>query len=373
MLNEPLVDLCAVPKMSQARLRNLLVRFKSPEAVFAAPESELTEVKGITQEIARGIRLYRRSPDTASRITRAREQDCHVTSFLDSDYPFNLRNVDHAPPVLFTLGRIEEQDKLALAIIGTRRADPYGMMVAQRFGRGLAEHGVTVVSGLARGIDTAAHIGALAGKGRTIAVLGCGVDVFYPPENRKLYDQIAASGAVVSEFSFGTQPEAFHFPVRNRVISGLSMAVLAVEARNSSGVLNTVRWALDQGREVLAVPGTITADTSLGTNDLIKDGARPVTRLEDLLEVLKVTPRQDGSQTKSGLTGRRAGQPEVSAADQEVLAQLSENPTHIDDLALKTGKPMSLLLSHLLDLEIRGIIRQLPGMTFVREYAGEGP
>jgi len=122
---------------------------------------------------------------------------------------------------------------------------------------------------------------------------------------------------------------------------------------------------------VLAVPGTITADTSLGTNDLIKDGARPVTRLEDLLEVLKVTPRQDGSQTKSGLTGRRAGQPEVSAADQEVLAQLSENPTHIDDLALKTGKPMSLLLSHLLDLEIRGIIRQLPGMTFVREYAGE--
>jgi DNA processing protein len=355
--------------MSQARLRNLLMRFKTAEEVFAAQVADMTEIKGITQEIAHGIRNYRRSPETSSRIQCAREQGSHVCSFLDPDYPANLRTVDHAPPVLFMRGRIEERDRLALAIIGTRRADPYGMMVAQRFGRGMAEHGVTVVSGLARGIDTAAHIGALAGKGRTIAVLGCGVDVFYPPENRKLYDQIAESGAVVSEFSFGTKPEAFHFPVRNRVISGLSMAVLAVEARNSSGVLNTVRWALDQGREVLAVPGTITADTSLGTNDLIKDGARPVTRIEDLLEVLKVTPNKEGQKSTSGRREPRIDDRELSAPDRGLLTHLSENPTHIDDLAFKTGTLMPVLLSQLLDLEIRGVIRQLPGMMFVREYS----
>ena len=321
----------------------------------------MTGIRLIAPENARSIRHYRRTPDMAERMTRARELDCHVVSFLDPDYPANLKTVDHAPPVLFLRGRIEERDAVAMAIIGTRRADPYGMMVAQRFARGLAEHGVTVVSGLARGIDTAVHIGAMAGKGRTIAVLGCGLDVFYPPENRKLYDQIAESGAVVTEFNFGSQPEAFHFPVRNRVISGLSRAVLAVEARNSSGVLNTVRWALDQGREVLAVPGTITADASSGTNDLIKDGARPVTQLEDLLEVMKIEP----------LTGdRRPAAPDLhlSEEDGKLVAQLSDDPVHVDDLALKTGKPMTFLLSQLLDLEIRGAIQQLPGMMFVRKY-----
>jgi DNA processing protein len=303
------------------------------------------------------LRHYRRSDETKNRIKKADELDCGVFSFLDDGYPANLKTIDHAPPVLFVRGSVTEQDSIAMAVIGTRRATPYGMMVAQRFARGLAEHGITVVSGLARGIDTAAHIGALAAGGRTIAVLGCGVDVFYPPENRELYERIAASGAVISEFNLGTGPDAFHFPVRNRVISGMSRAVLAVEARNSSGVLNTVRWAADQGRDVLAVPGTIVADTSYGTNELIKDGARPVTKLEDLLDALDVKP---AARTR----------PEVPLTDTEkgLLGQLSTEPVHVDELAAQSGMPMAHLLSQLLDLEMKKQIRQLPGMMFVREY-----
>jgi DNA processing protein len=352
-----IIDLCSIPKMTQARLRNLLAHYHEPSKVLAAPEKELAEVPGVTPELARSIHRYRRSPETEVRLQRAIELKCAVVTFLDPQYPAILKTIDHAPPVLFMRGTILEQDRTALAIIGTRRATPYGMMVAQRFARALAEHGVTIVSGLARGIDTAAHIGALAGQGRTIAVLGCGVDVHYPPENAKLYDQIAEHGAVVSEFTFGTQPEAFHFPVRNRIISGLSQAILAVEARNSSGVLNTVRWAADQGREVLAVPGSITAETSNGTNELIKDGARPVTCVDDLLAVLKVASRP-----------RPAPEIPLTDADQEVLQSLSETPVHIDDLAAQIKQPMPILLSRLLELEIKGLIRQMPGMMFVREY-----
>jgi len=354
-MREAYIDLCSIPKMTQVKLGNLLKRFQQPEAILAASDRELLEVSGVTQEVAHAIARYRRSQETAERIRRAEEIQCRIISFLDPDYPANLRTIDHAPPVLFMRGAITEPDQLAIAVIGTRRATPYGMMVAQRFARGLGEHGVTVVSGLARGIDTAAHIGAMAGGGRTIAVLGCGLDVFYPPENRRLYDQIAGQGAVVSEFNLGTEPQAYNFPARNRVISGLSRAVLAVECKNSSGVLNTVRWAADQGRDVLAVPGTITSETSLGTNQLIKDGARPATRLEDLLEVLNVQPR----------AGAKPEKP-LSESDKALLVHLSDVPVHIDALAEQARQPMPLLLSQLLDMEIRGIIRQLPGMVFVK-------
>jgi DNA processing protein len=354
-----LIDLCSVPRMTEAKVRNLLKAFGGPEAIFEQKGRELINIEGMTEEVAHAVSHYRRSAETEVRIRKAVELGCRVVTFLDADFPANLRSVDRAPPVLFMRGTVLEQDRLALAIIGTRRATPYGMMVAQRFARGLGEQGVTVVSGLARGIDTAAHIGAMAGGGRTIAVLGCGVDVFYPPENRKLYDQISEHGAVVSEFNLGTGPTAYNFPARNRVISGLSQGVLAVECRNSSGVLNTVRWAADQGRDVMAVPGAIVSETSLGTNQLIKDGARPVTQLEDLLEALNVAPR-----TKS--------KPEapLSEADRMLLAHLSENPVHIDALAEQAGQPMPLLLSQLLDMEIRGIIRQLPGMMFVANLQG---
>lgn len=341
--------------MSQAKLRNLLKVFSQPETIFEQKPRGLMTIEGMTQEIAHAIGRHQRSRETVERIKKAEELQCRAVTFLDADYPANLRTIDRAPPVLFIRGAILEPDQLALAIIGTRRATPYGMMVAQRFARGLGEQGITVVSGLARGIDTAAHIGAMAGGGRTVAVLGCGVDVFYPPENRKLYDQIAAHGAVISEFNLGTEPAAYNFPARNRVISGLSRAVLAVECRNSSGVLNTVRWAADQGRDVMAVPGTIVSETSLGTNQLIKDGARPVTVLEDLLEALNVQPRSKPRPEKP-----------LSDADRALLVHLSENPVHIDALAEHAQQPMPHLLSQLLDMEIRGVVRQLPGMMFVK-------
>ncbi|MEO0107791.1 MAG: DNA-processing protein DprA [candidate division WOR-3 bacterium] len=353
-----LIDLCSIPGMTQARLRNLLVQFRSPDAIFEASEADLRATKGIGPELARLISNYRRTSQTQARIARARELNCQAVTFLDSAYPANLREINNPPPVLFMRGTIQEQDRVAVAIIGTRRATPYGTMVAQRFARGLAEHNVTVVSGLARGIDTAAHCGALAGKGRTIAVLGCGVDVYYPPENRHYYDQIAEHGAVISEFNLGTGPDAFHFPIRNRIISGLARAVLAVEARDSSGVLNTVRWAADQGREVMAVPGVITAETSYGTNELIKDGARAVTSLDDLLDVLKISRRQvEIAQNQRAATEQ----------DQALLRQLSDDPVHIDDLAAKTGQSVPQLLGRLLELEMMGLVRQLPGMQFVLE------
>jgi DNA processing protein len=358
-MNPVLIDLCSIPGVTQARLRNLLVHYRDPEKIMAAPENELTQIKGIAPELARQIRHYRRDAATTEKIRRAEELKCDVVSFLDGNYPANLRTIDHAPPLLFVRGRIVEQDRLAVGVIGTRRATPYGMMVAQRFARALAAHGVTVVSGLARGIDTAAHIGAMAGKGRTIAVLGCGVDVHYPPENARYYDQIAENGAVVSEFGLGTQPEAFHFPVRNRIISGLSRAILAVEARDSSGVLNTVRWAADQGREVLAIPGSINSETSSGTNELIKDGAKPVTRVEDILEYLNIQP-----------SPQQPPVPALTEADQELLKYLSESPIHVDELALQAKQPMPVLVGRLLELEMKGVIRQLPGMMFVREFGG---
>lgn len=354
-----LIDLCSIPQMTQGRLRTLLVHFGSAGKVLSASRAELKAIKGIPPELAERIASYQRSQETEERIRQAESLNCQVISFLDPAYPANLRTIDQAPPVLFMRGRIIEADQQAIAIIGTRRATSYGIMVAQRFARGLAEQGITVVSGLARGIDTAAHIGALAGKGRTIAVLGCGVDVYYPPENRRLYDQIAEHGAVVSEFNFGTKPEAFHFPVRNRVISGLARAVLAVEARDSSGVLNTVRWAADQGREVLAVPGAIFAETSQGTNELIKDGARPVTSVADILELM-------------GISGGPApgNKPvELSAAEAEILKHLTEIPCHIDDLAYTLNCQVPELVGQLLELEIRGLVRQLPGMMFVRNHA----
>jgi len=213
-----------------------------------------------------------------------------------------------------------------------------------------------VVSGLARGIDTYAHRGALTAGGRTIAVLGCGVDVYYPPENRKLQDEIAGHGAVVSEFPLGAEPLAMNFPKRNRVVSGLSRAVVAVEAGEKSGVLNTVAWALDQGRDVYAVPGNVTAQQSVGTNRLLREGAKPVLCAEDVLSEL-------------GLKVKREERARVEVAEDErpVLDFLSSEPVHVDDICEGVGVPMAGLLSVLFQLEMKGLVRQLPGKLFVRE------
>jgi DNA processing protein len=343
--------------MTEAKIKNLLQTFSTPEIIFEVKINELTAVKGIDSEIASAIKNYNRSKETEEKYKTADRLGVKIISYLDLEYPKNLKTVSHSPPVLFIRGEIKDNDVKALAIIGTRHATSYGKMVAEKFAYELAQLGITIVSGLASGIDTAAHLGALKAKGRTIAVLGCGVDVFYPSENKKYYDEICQNGAVISEFNLGATPFPSNFLVRNRIISGLSLGVLAVEAPASSGVLNTVTWAADQGREVFAVPGAINQQTSVGTNRLIKDGAKPVTSVEDICQELQIA-------------FERKERKEVPVTDLEkkILDILSSEPLYPDQMIETLNEPIQVLLPQLLSLEIKGLVKQLPGNKYVKTF-----
>jgi DNA processing protein len=355
-VNVRFVDLYAVPRMNETRLKNLLARFETPEHIFAAGPRELVEVKGVDEELASAIKSYQRSAETGRRLEAAQALGMRTVCYSDADFPENLKQLAHMPPVLFVRGEILSGDRTAAAVVGTRLPSHYGRQVAEKLGRELAQHGVTVVSGLARGVDTFAHKGALEGGGRTLAVLGCGIDVHYPPENQKLYDAISAQGAVISEFSLGVEPLAMNFPKRNRVVSGLSQVVVAVEAGEKSGVLNTVAWAADQGRAVFAVPGNITSQQSLGINRLLKEGARPMLSVDDVLRELGVAKRAE-----------ERARVEVAAEEKPVMEFLTSEPLHVDEVCEGLGIPMAALLSVLMQLEIKGLVRQLPGKYFVKE------
>lgn len=351
------IDLFDIPRMTEAKLKNLLQKFPTPQAIFDAPVKELLLVKGIDNDSASAIKNYSRSKETEEKYKTAEQLGIKIISYLDADYPKNLKNISHSPPVLFIRGEIKNADEKALAIIGTRSPTPYGRMVAEKFASELAQIGITIISGLARGIDTAAHLGVLKAKGRTIGVLGCGLDVYYPPENRNLYNEIAENGAVVSEFNFGTTPFAMNFPKRNRIISGLSLGVLAVEAPADSGVLNTVTWAADQGREVFAVPGAINQKTSDGTNRLIKDGAKPVTSVEDICQELQIAFEQ-----------KEKKEMPVSDLEKKILDILSSEPLYLDQIGELLNYTPSDLLVQLLSLEIKGLVKQLPGSKYVKTF-----
>jgi DNA processing protein len=355
-VNELFVDLYAVPRMNETRLKNLLARFGSPERVLGAGTTELTDVPGVDRELADAVRSYKRGTETAELIQAATDAGVRTVCYTDTEFPANLKDLAHMPPVLFVRGEVRPEDRQAVAVVGTRMPSHYGRQVAEKLGRELAENGVTVVSGLARGVDTCAHRGALAAGGRTLAVLGCGLDVYYPPENRRLYDEIAGQGALLTEFPPGMGPLAMNFPKRNRVVSGLSRCVVAVEAGEKSGVLNTVAWAEDQGRAVFAVPGNITSEQSLGVNRLLAQGARPFLSVEGVLRELGVATRRE-----------ERARAEVEGDEKQVLEFLSAEPVHVDGICEGLGMPMASLLSVLLQLELKGLARQLPGKFFVRE------
>jgi DNA processing protein len=356
VFDERFLDLYAVPRMNETRLKRLLGQFGTPDRVLGAGREELLEVKGVDAELADAVLGYERTSETERQIQAARATGCQTLAFGAPDFPASLKELAHMPPVLFARGSLVEADRRAVAVVGTRQPTVYGRQMAERLGQELAASGVTVVSGLARGIDTFAHRGALAAGGRTVAVLGSGLDVCYPPENRRLRDEIAERGAVLSEFTFGTGPLAMNFPKRNRVVSGLGQAVVAVEAGEKSGVLNTVAWAQDQGRVVFAVPGNLTSPKSVGTDRLIRDGARPLLGVEDVL-------------TEIGVAVRRAERREIPVTDEEkpVLDFLTAEPKHIDEVCDGVGMPVSRLLSVLLQLELKGLVRQMPGKLFVKE------
>ena len=248
---------------------------------------------------------------------------------------------------------------MAIGVVGTRGATVYGKHIAESFSKTFAEAGVTVVSGMARGVDTAAHRGVLNAGGRTIAVLGCGVDRCYPPENKSLMEEITLNGAVISEFFIGTPPRPQNFPKRNRIISALSKAIVAIEAKERSGVMNTVSWAAQQNKDVYAIPGNIYSRTSTGTNRLIKEGAIPVTSAEEILELMGITHQKDDHrQPKVALT----------ESEQTVWDHLTCEPVYLDVLSEKMDQPTGSILNILLGLEIKGLVRQLPGMLFVKNY-----
>ena len=312
-----------------------------------------------------------------------------VLARADAEYPSRLSEVPDAPATLHVRGRLVDEDALAVAIVGSRRATPYGLEVTETLAADLAARGVTIVSGLARGIDSAAHRGALRVGGRTLAVLGSGIDVIYPPENRRLADEIAARGALLSQFSPGTPPLPQNFPTRNQVIAAMSLAVVVVEAAERSGSLITARLAAELGREVLAVPGRITAPESRGANRLIQDGAHVALGWEDVVAVLperwkacvtadeRTETARTGTAGGAAVAGRGAAEGEPSEYDKEVmlatrkiLALLGEDPIDIDHVIERSGLGAGRVSAALLNLELEGRVRQIEGKRFVRVGRG---
>lgn len=350
-----ILHLLSIDTLKTKDLHKLLEIFGSCKKVVNAP---LENLKGLVgKKFAVTIRSFSMSDTLRRKKDTLVENEVDVLPYYASDYPKWLTRIDHFPPILFIRGSIIPRDEHSVAVIGTRGATVYGKEIARNFAAEFALAGVTVVSGMARGIDTEAHRGALHNGGRTIAVLGCGVDICYPPENKKLMTEIAGSGAVISEFDLGTPPLAHNFPRRNRIVSGLAKAVVAIEAKEKSGVMNTVKWALEQSKDVLAVPGNIFAKTSSGTNRLIKDGAVPVTSPEEVLDYLGMKH-----------TRRERAVREITLDEKEsiIWEALSYEPVNLDALADKVNQPTRNILSVLLSLEIKGCVKQLPGMSFVK-------
>jgi DNA processing protein len=346
----------SVPLVGNVTFRRLLEHFSSPQRVMAAVEDELASVRGVSRAAASAIVSHEWRPFAEQECERVARCNARIVTFLAAEYPKILFEIPDPPPFLYVRGELPDVEP-AIAIVGSRRASTYGRQVTARLARELAGHGVTVVSGMARGIDTAAHRGALDGNGRSIGVLGCGIDVIYPPENSGLFAEMAEKGSLVSEFPMQTLPLAENFPRRNRIISGLCRGVLVVEALENSGSLITAQYALDQGREVFAVPGNITSAASRGTNRLIREGAKLVAETKDMLDELNC---------RTGVGGERLAPPrfELTPPEASIYALLAEGPLHIDDIIVKSALTVGDVSAILLRLELKGAIMQLPGKHF---------
>jgi len=338
------------------RLRALLDTFGSVERAWHASVQQLRGA-GLDSRSARNLVRARSELDLDREMERIVASGAHVLTWETPGYPRLLMQTNAPPPVLYVEGDLREDDAWAVAVVGTRRASTYGLEVTRRLSGALARNGITVVSGLARGIDGVAHVAAIEAGGRTIAVFGCGIDHIYPAEHRKLAAQIAVNGALVSDYPIGTRPEGRNFPPRNRIISGLSLGVLVTDAGKSSGALITAEFAAEQGRDVFAVPGSILAQGSIGTNRLIQDGAKLVTGVADILEELNLTMVAEQTRARQVLP-----EDETEAA---LLRQLSAEPTHVDEIRQKANLPISQVTSTLALMELKGMVRQVGGMKYV--------
>lgn len=348
-----------VPGIGPARLSTLLEHFGTLQAAWEADAYTLSEA-GLDRRSTESVVETRRELSLEKVLTELDRLDVQVLTWLDETYPRLLLEIDAPPPVLYVRGSLTEDDEWALAVVGTRGATRYGKEVTRTFAGELAAAGVTIVSGLALGIDRLAHEVALDAGGRTIAVLGSGVDRLYPARNRKLAVQAMDNGAVVSDYPLGTPPEASNFPPRNRIISGLSLGTLVVEAGKKSGALITSNFAVEHGREVFAVPGSIFNPKSVGTNRLIRDGAMPVLEPDDIVRALNLERAMPQRQARETLPETDN---EIEAA---VLEALSHEPTHIDQIGDETGLTAATISSTLAMMELKGLVRASGGMTYVR-------
>jgi len=351
-----------VKGIGAVRFQRLLERFGSGESAWHAAPVDLAGA-GLSRKMIERLVALRQKVDLPQLWDQIHAKDIKVLTWLDEAYPQRLKEIEQPPPVLYLRGDLSPEDTWSVAIVGTRRVTPYGRQVTEEIASFLAANGVTVVSGLARGVDAIAHSAALKAGGRTLAVLGSGVDKIYPPENRGMADQIREHGAILSDYAPGTPPESSNFPPRNRIISGLSMAVIVVEAGETSGALITAEFAAEQGREVFAVPGNILAPQSKGTNKLIQRGAHPFLGVNDIMEALNLTR-----------VGQQKAARKVLPSDEveaKLLEAVGEEPLHVDEIRNKTGLPVEKVSAGLVMMELKGMVRQVGNMHYVREVQSD--
>jgi DNA processing protein len=345
--------------------KKITARFADPAAVFRASAAELAEIEGLHRELIQSIANFNDWAEIDKEIQRARAAGIQMIPFSDAAYPGSLRAIADPPPLLYVKGELRDNDSKAIAIVGSRSASDYGRRIARDLARGLASFGFTVVSGMARGIDGMAHESALQAGGRTLAVLGSGVDRAYPPEHEMLYRRISDSGAVISELPMGARPIAFNFPARNRLISGLSLGVVVVEATEKSGSLITASLAAEQGREVFAVPGEAGASRSRGSHRLIRQGAKLVETVEDIIE--EIAPQLSRRNGDAAPASARSLPEHSGPAARQIFALLKEASLQVDQVIEQSGLPAPQVLQVLLDLELQGFVCQTPGKIYRAE------
>ncbi len=370
------IALNMVPGVGAITYRKLLNAFQTPEGVFSAPPHLLRAIPGIHEKAVNHILRFEVTASLEKEFMEIEKHHVHVITWDDDEYPEQLKMIFDPPPLLYVKGNVFQSYEVMISVVGSRKASTYGRTVCEHLCREFAVKGMSVVSGMARGIDSAAHRGTLKANGRTIAVLGCGVDVIYPPENARLYDQILEKGAIISELPMSTKPDRGNFPARNRIISGMSLATVVVEAGGQSGALITADMALEQGRDVFAVPGNITSASSKGTNRLIKQGAALIEHADDVLNAIPLELSREIQQglqqefsprpTRSAEQPGTLSLPPLTPTEQQVFDVIEQQPLHIDQIIVRTDLPSGTVSATLMMLEMKNVIRQISGKMFLR-------
>jgi DNA processing protein len=366
-----LLALTQIPGIGANRIRALVTHFGDTQSIINASVREIAACDGFSKKLASVIVHFYRSSQyeqavkySERQLSRLNKSEGKIVSLWEKSYPELLKKIYDPPPFIFYKGTLQETDRYSIAIVGTRNPSEYGISITEKFCEQLSHMGITVVSGLARGIDTVAHTSVVKAGGRTLSVIGSGIDVIYPPENRSLFEKITKNGAVISEYEMGAKPDAVNFPKRNRIISGLTLGTIIVETDIGGGAMITANTALDQNREVFALPGNVNSKKSKGCNMLIREGrAKLVECVDDVINEMVI-----GLKPILKLTSHRESKPlpPINSAEKNIFDLLSENPLHIDEIAERSKMSISDVLVNLLNLEFKGIVKQLPAKMFVR-------